>query len=144
MENSQDGGSCSSLASSVSDEQITRTPNNRNSIGASIGGNSAIPQQSSGTMQTAISTQQNMAYVPQQQQQQQMNNHKLTRSSSSHHTGMNMNVSMVPHISAPSGNMLIHSFSTSDASLGEYKYTVNVGPYSLKITGDCFDLVRVS
>lgn len=40
--------------------------------------------------------------------------------------------------------MLLHSFSQNDASLGEYKYTVNVGRHSIKITGDCFDLVRVS
>lgn len=45
-----------------------------------------------------------------------------------------------------SGNnqILLHSFSTNDASLGEYKYTVNVGQHLLKITGDCCDLVRVS
>lgn len=40
--------------------------------------------------------------------------------------------------------VLLHSLSTNDASLGEYKYTVNIGPSSLKITGDCFDLVRVA
>lgn len=40
--------------------------------------------------------------------------------------------------------VLLHSLSTNDASLGEYKYTVNIGPNSLKITGDCFDLVRVA
>uniref|UniRef100_A0A8D8CY01 PDZ and LIM domain protein Zasp n=1 Tax=Culex pipiens TaxID=7175 RepID=A0A8D8CY01_CULPI len=40
--------------------------------------------------------------------------------------------------------MLLHSFSQNDASLGEYKYTVNVGRHSIKITGDCFDLVRVA
>lgn len=46
---------------------------------------------------------------------------------------------------AGNGNqVLLHSLSTNDASLGEYKYTVNVGPNSLKITGDCFDLVRVA
>lgn len=46
---------------------------------------------------------------------------------------------------AGTGNqVLLHSLSTNDASLGEYKYTVNVGHNSLKITGDCFDLVRVS
>jgi hypothetical protein len=41
-------------------------------------------------------------------------------------------------------NLLLHSFSTNDASLGEYKYTVNVGQHNIKITGECFDLVRVS
>ncbi|XP_055852173.1 eukaryotic translation initiation factor 4E-binding protein Mextli isoform X2 [Episyrphus balteatus] len=39
---------------------------------------------------------------------------------------------------------LLHSFSTNDASLGEYKYTVNVGQHLIKITGDCCDLVRVA
>jgi hypothetical protein len=38
-------------------------------------------------------------------------------------------------------NYLTHS--ASDASLGEYKYTVNVGNHSLKITGDSLDLVKV-
>lgn len=41
-------------------------------------------------------------------------------------------------------NYLIHSLSTNDASLGEYKYTVNVGNHSLKITGDSLELVRVA
>jgi len=38
---------------------------------------------------------------------------------------------------------LLHSFSTNDASIGEYKYTVTVGNQSLKITGCNLDLVRV-
>lgn len=38
---------------------------------------------------------------------------------------------------------LLHSFSTNDASIGEYKYTVTVGNQSLKITGSNLDLVRV-
>lgn len=38
---------------------------------------------------------------------------------------------------------LLHSSSTNDASIGEYKYTVTVGPHSLKITGSNLDLVRV-
>lgn len=40
-------------------------------------------------------------------------------------------------------NMLLHSYSTNDASLGEYKHTVTVGQHNIKITGDCLDLVRV-
>lgn len=39
---------------------------------------------------------------------------------------------------------LLHSFSTNDASIGEYKYTVTVGNQSLKITGCNLDLVRVT
>lgn len=38
---------------------------------------------------------------------------------------------------------LLHSSSTNDASIGEYKYTVIVGPESIKITGTNLDLVRV-
>lgn len=41
-------------------------------------------------------------------------------------------------------NVLLHSLSTNDASLGEYKFTVNVGQHSIKITGDSIELVRVS
>ncbi|XP_021939688.1 eukaryotic translation initiation factor 4E-binding protein Mextli isoform X2 [Zootermopsis nevadensis] len=39
---------------------------------------------------------------------------------------------------------LLHSFSTNDASLGEYKYTVTVGNHSIKITGTNLDLVRTA
>lgn len=42
------------------------------------------------------------------------------------------------------GQVLLHSLSTNDASVGEYKFTVNVGHHQIKITGDSFDLVRVS
>lgn len=52
---------------------------------------------------------------------------KLTRSTSHHNT-----------------NYLVHSASSNDTSLGEYKYTVNVGNRSVKITGDSLELVRVS
>lgn len=41
-------------------------------------------------------------------------------------------------------NYLVHSQSSNDASLGEYKYTVNIGVHSLKITGDSLELVKVS
>lgn len=39
---------------------------------------------------------------------------------------------------------LLHSFSTNDASLGEYKFTVTVGQSSVKITGDNLELVRAA
>lgn len=38
---------------------------------------------------------------------------------------------------------LLHSFSTNDATLGEYKYTVAVGSCVLKITCSNHDIVRV-
>lgn len=42
-------------------------------------------------------------------------------------------------------HQLLHSLSTNDATaLGEYKYTVAVGQHSVKITGDCFELVRIA
>uniref|UniRef100_A0A1B6D1H2 K Homology domain-containing protein n=2 Tax=Clastoptera arizonana TaxID=38151 RepID=A0A1B6D1H2_9HEMI len=37
---------------------------------------------------------------------------------------------------------LLHSFSTNDANINEYKYTVTVGNNTLKITGDNLELVR--
>lgn len=46
-------------------------------------------------------------------------------------------------VRAAGGSVLLHSLSTNDASLGEYKYTVNVGQHSIKITGDNIELVRV-
>ena len=42
------------------------------------------------------------------------------------------------------GGTLLHSLSTNDSSVGEYKFTVNVGPHNIKITGDSLELVRVS
>lgn len=42
-------------------------------------------------------------------------------------------------------NMLLHSLSTNDATtVGEYKFTVNIGQNNIKITGDSFNLVQVS
>lgn len=38
---------------------------------------------------------------------------------------------------------LLHSLSTNDASIGEYKYTVTVGNQSIKVTGSNLDLVKV-
>jgi hypothetical protein len=136
LETNQDG-SCSSLASSVSDDQAPRTSTNRNSsIGASIAMQQSGPQQQQQQQPSQYVPQQ-----PQQQQQQQQMNHKLVRSQSSHHTHMG---GISGPVGQTTGGVLIHSLSTSDASLGEYKYTVNVGPYNIKITGDCFDLVRAA
>ncbi|KOB78991.1 MIF4G domain-containing protein B [Operophtera brumata] len=39
---------------------------------------------------------------------------------------------------------LLHSFSTNDAALGEYKYTVTFGQHSIKITGPNLDLVKTA
>ena len=39
---------------------------------------------------------------------------------------------------------MLHSFSTNDATIGEYKYTVTIGDDTIKITGTNPDLVTVS
>lgn len=39
---------------------------------------------------------------------------------------------------------LMHSLSTNDANIGEYKFTVIANGCTIKITGDNLDLVRVS
>lgn len=97
------GGSCSSLASSASDE--TAPKNNRNCIPSNLNNvsNTFVPNA------LPIASQKTL----------RMN-------------------------SIGSGqNNLLHSYSTNDATLGEYKYTVTVGSHNIKITGDQIDLVRV-
>lgn len=56
----------------------------------------------------------------------------------------NTQMPMVNKLTRSNSNYLTHSLSSNDASLGEYKYTVNVGDHNLKITGDSLELVRVS
>lgn len=46
--------------------------------------------------------------------------------------------------SARASRALMHSLSTPDANIGEYKYTVITNGHTIKITGDNLDLVRVS
>ncbi|XP_030749641.1 eukaryotic translation initiation factor 4E-binding protein Mextli isoform X2 [Sitophilus oryzae] len=46
--------------------------------------------------------------------------------------------------SARASRALMHSLSTPDANLGEYKYTVITNGHTIKITGDNLDLVRTS
>lgn len=100
------GGSCSSLASSTSDEAVPRA--NRNSMSVSGG--------------------------------QLMNNfNNVPNQSTTFIGGIGVN-----KIQRNSGRQqLLHSLSTNDASLGEYKYTVGIGNHSIKITGDRFELVQV-
>ncbi|XP_072936947.1 eukaryotic translation initiation factor 4E-binding protein Mextli isoform X8 [Epargyreus clarus] len=51
-----------------------------------------------------------------------------------------------PREKSPHNNSraLLHSFSTNDAALGEYKYTVTFGQHSIKITGNNLDLVKTA
>lgn len=130
------GGSCSSLASSASDEAIPRA--NRNSMNASGGG-------SSGCVSNNHNNNNNL-----------MNSNSLSNNNNNNSNINNFNVpnqSIYNNNSGISGlnlkmprggQALLHSLSTNDASLGEYKYTVGVGQHNVKITGDCFELVRVS
>uniref|UniRef100_A0A1B6LND0 Uncharacterized protein n=1 Tax=Graphocephala atropunctata TaxID=36148 RepID=A0A1B6LND0_9HEMI len=41
-----------------------------------------------------------------------------------------------------SRRVLLHSYSTNDANLGEYKYTVTIGNDTVKITGSRYEAVR--
>ncbi|GBP31194.1 Eukaryotic translation initiation factor 4E-binding protein Mextli [Eumeta japonica] len=43
-----------------------------------------------------------------------------------------------------SNRALLHSYSTNDAALGEYKYTVTFGQHSIKITGNNLDFVKTA
>ncbi|GAB0096633.1 Eukaryotic translation initiation factor 4E-binding protein Mextli [Sergentomyia squamirostris] len=129
LETSQGGGSCSSLASSASDETQNSMRAARNSIGAAAIAVMAAnqlnnnPYMSSATSGGAhVASPQVVPSVP--------GGAKLSRGNSG---GV-----------AASGQLLLHSYSTNDATLGEYKFTVNVGPHSIKITGDRCDLVRAA
>ncbi|XP_055915793.1 eukaryotic translation initiation factor 4E-binding protein Mextli isoform X2 [Eupeodes corollae] len=113
------GGSCSSLASSASDETQPRTGGGggggSSSISHNIPNRLSLNSTSAGNFLSSSTTSPNlMASTP---------SNKMMRNNQ---------------------QALLHSFSTNDASLGEYKYTVNVGQHLIKITGDCCDLVRVA
>ncbi|XP_061398192.1 eukaryotic translation initiation factor 4E-binding protein Mextli isoform X1 [Musca vetustissima] len=128
MGNSHAGGSCSSLASSNSDEAVQiRTPVASN-LANRLSFNSAQ------NFMTAAAASQQMV-------QQQLANIP----------GLNTSTPVAANTAAVAGKpirphtqMLLHSYSTNDASLGEYKFTCNVGQHVIKITGDCCDLVRVA
>ncbi|XP_073820780.1 eukaryotic translation initiation factor mextil isoform X3 [Musca autumnalis] len=128
MGNSHAGGSCSSLASSNSDDAVqTRTPVASN-LANRLSFNSAQ------NFMTAAAASQQMV-------QQQLANvvPGLNASTPVANTAAVAGKPIRPHT-----QMLLHSYSTNDASLGEYKFTCNVGQHVIKITGDCCDLVRVA
>ncbi|XP_036226172.2 eukaryotic translation initiation factor 4E-binding protein Mextli isoform X3 [Bactrocera oleae] len=130
------GGSCSSLASSNSDEAVTpRTP------GAGGAGNNSLANRLSFNSAQNFMTASAAAAVA--QQQQVMNMMGAVVGSTSTPTAAAA-AAAAGKVLRPNQQMLLHSFSTNDASLGEYKYTVNVGQHLIKITGDCCDLVRVA
>ncbi|XP_039447871.1 eukaryotic translation initiation factor 4E-binding protein Mextli isoform X3 [Culex pipiens pallens] len=161
LETSQDG-SCSSLASSASDDGMVAMPrrsvpdSSSSSSGVVVpGGNVQLQRMNSmgggnpngGFMSSpqgppsaaGLNLNLNNMYQQQQQQVQQ-------QQAQQHQHQQYTHPKLVRNGSQNNGQagMLLHSFSQNDASLGEYKYTVNVGRHSIKITGDCFDLVRVA
>lgn len=138
LETSQDG-SCSSLASSASDEiihprrslsdaAVMPSAQRASMMGNPNGAVSYVPNQQQSPAGLSLNLSSNAMY--QQQTQPQYTHPKLTRNGSQNN--------------GQQAGLLLHSFSTNDASLGEFKYTINVGRHSIKITGDCFDLVRVA
>ncbi|XP_017855265.2 eukaryotic translation initiation factor 4E-binding protein Mextli isoform X1 [Drosophila busckii] len=125
------GGSCSSLNSSNSDDATVqpRTPGANSSLANRLSFNSAQ------NFMTATAAAQQMS---QHHQQPQQHHH--------HHQQQIVNAATAAagKVMRPNQQLLMHSFSTNDASVGEYKFTVNVGQHLIKITGDCCELVRVA
>lgn len=134
------GGSCSSLNSSNSDDAVAvqpRTPSGSSSLANRLSFNSAQ------NFMTATAAAHQMSQHHQQQQQQHQGQHHH------HHQQQVANAAAAATAAAgkvirPNQQLLMHSYSTNDASVGEYKFTVNVGQHLIKITGDCCELVRVS
>ncbi|KRG03661.1 eukaryotic translation initiation factor 4E-binding protein Mextli isoform X3 [Drosophila mojavensis] len=134
------GGSCSSLNSSNSDDAVAvqpRTPSGSSSLANRLSFNSAQ------NFMTATAAAHQMSQHHQQQQQQHQGQHHH------HHQQQVANAAAAATAAAgkvirPNQQLLMHSYSTNDASVGEYKFTVNVGQHLIKITGDCCELVRVA
>ncbi|XP_030241396.1 eukaryotic translation initiation factor 4E-binding protein Mextli isoform X3 [Drosophila navojoa] len=134
------GGSCSSLNSSNSDDAVAvqpRTPSSSSSLANRLSFNSAQ------NFMTATAAAHQMSQHHQQQQQQHQGQHHH------HHQQQVANAAAAATAAAgkvirPNQQLLMHSYSTNDASVGEYKFTVNVGQHLIKITGDCCELVRVA
>uniref|UniRef100_A0AAG5D7X6 K Homology domain-containing protein n=1 Tax=Anopheles atroparvus TaxID=41427 RepID=A0AAG5D7X6_ANOAO len=148
LDNSQDG-SCSSLASSASDETVPRKDagSMANARNVAVGGLAEMSPNVANGMAAFLANQQSVPSAAAtgalslnlsgySQTPPSYTHPKLTRNGSQNN-GQRSNA-------GNGGGMLLHSFSTSDASLGEYKYTVNVGQHNLKITGDCLELVKVA
>ncbi|XP_037824752.1 eukaryotic translation initiation factor 4E-binding protein Mextli isoform X2 [Lucilia sericata] len=115
MVSSHAGGSCSSLASSNSDEPVQpRTP------GASSNLSNRLSFNSAQNFMTAAAASQQMVQHQHQQQQHMANMQAM-------------------NTSTPVANAAVAA-----AAAGEYKFTCNVGQHVIKITGDCCELVRIA
>ncbi|KAH8271985.1 hypothetical protein KR044_012813 [Drosophila immigrans] len=138
------GGSCSSLNSSNSDDAVgvqPRTPGGNSSLANRLSFNSAQNFMTATAAAQQISQHHQQHQNHQQHQQQQQQHH--------HHQQQVANAAAAATAAAgkvlrPNQQLLMHSYSTNDASVGEYKFTVNVGQHLIKITGDCCELVRVA
>ncbi|XP_023296957.2 eukaryotic translation initiation factor 4E-binding protein Mextli isoform X1 [Lucilia cuprina] len=137
MVSSHAGGSCSSLASSNSDEPVQpRTP------GASSNLSNRLSFNSAQNFMTAAAASQQMVQHQHQQQQHMANMQGMNTSTPVANAAVAAAAAGKPI--RPHSQMLLHSYSTNDASLGEYKFTCNVGQHVIKITGDCCELVRIA
>ncbi|XP_050740816.1 eukaryotic translation initiation factor 4E-binding protein Mextli isoform X3 [Drosophila biarmipes] len=135
------GGSCSSLNSSNSDDAIVqpRTPSG-SSLANRLSFNSAQNFMTATAAAQQISQQVHHQTHHQQQQQQQVAAVAAAAAAAAHAQA----TAAAGKVLRPNQQLLMHSYSTNDASVGEYKFTVNVGQHLIKITGDCCELVRVA
>ncbi|KAH8366702.1 hypothetical protein KR200_008546 [Drosophila serrata] len=133
------GGSCSSLNSSNSDDAIVqpRTPG---------GGSSSLANRlsfnSAQNFMTATAAAQQISQHHQQHQQHQQQQQQVAAAVAA--AQAQATAAAAGKVLRPNQQLLMHSYSTNDASVGEYKFTVNVGQHLIKITGDCCELVRVA
>ncbi|XP_017006799.2 eukaryotic translation initiation factor 4E-binding protein Mextli isoform X3 [Drosophila takahashii] len=136
------GGSCSSLNSSNSDDAIVqpRTPSG-SSLANRLSFNSAQNFMTATAAAQQISQQvHHQTHHQQHQQQQQVAAVAAAAAAAAHAQA----TAAAGKVLRPNQQLLMHSYSTNDASVGEYKFTVNVGQHLIKITGDCCELVRVA
>ncbi|KAH8413410.1 hypothetical protein KR009_010910 [Drosophila setifemur] len=142
------GGSCSSLNSSNSDDAVVqpRTPGG-SSLANRLSFNSAqnFMTASAAAQQITQHHQQHHQHHQQQQQQQHLHHQQQVAAvAAAAAAAAAQATAAAGKILRPNQQLLMHSYSTNDASVGEYKFTVNVGQHLIKITGDCCELVRVA
>ncbi|EDV57775.1 eukaryotic translation initiation factor 4E-binding protein Mextli isoform X3 [Drosophila erecta] len=137
------GGSCSSLNSSNSDDAIVqpRTP-----TGSSLANRLSFNSAQNFMTATAAAQQisQQMHHQTHHQQHQQQQQHVAAVATAAAAAAHAQATAAAGKVLRPNQQLLMHSYSTNDASVGEYKFTVNVGQRLIKITGDCCELVRVA
>ncbi|XP_039494553.1 eukaryotic translation initiation factor 4E-binding protein Mextli isoform X6 [Drosophila santomea] len=137
------GGSCSSLNSSNSDDAIVqpRTP-----TGSSLANRLSFNSAQNFMTATAAAQQisQQMLHQTHHQQHQQQQQQVAAVAAAAAAAAHAQATAAAGKVLRPNQQLLMHSYSTNDASVGEYKFTVNVGQHLIKITGDCCELVRVA